>query len=166
MNCHFCDKEATVHLTEIVNGQMMELHLCEEHSKEKGADLIQPFSAADFLATFSNIFSSPAMISETAKLVCPHCEMTWQDFSKSGRLGCAQCYDAFQTPLLPLLKRIQRSMMHHGKRPLPASSKSRLNAEIRRMQLRLKAAVQAEDYESAARLRDEIKNLESAPKTE
>jgi protein arginine kinase activator len=164
VNCHFCDKEATVHLTEIVNGQMVELHLCEEHAREKGADFIQSFSAADFLATFSNIFSSPALQGEISKLACPACQMSWQDFSKLGRLGCAECYDAFQKPLEPLLRRIQRSGVHQGKRPVPGRAKARPAAEIRRLQAKLKRAVEAEDFEAAAKLRDEIRTLENASK--
>lgn len=160
MKCHFCDKEATVHLTEIMNGQIMEIHLCEEHAKEKGGFFNQPFSAADFFSAFSDVLNEPTFIREGAQMVCPECQMTYADFAKSGRLGCAKCYDSFKEALLPLIKRVQRATGHQGKRPFPVSEKGKKQLKIQGLQRELELCINAEDFERAAKLRDEIKKLE------
>jgi len=164
VKCHLCDTEATVHLTEIVNGQMVELHLCEEHAKAKGADITQPFSSADFFSSLTDILSPLDALQKTSDLACANCGMTYADFSKSGRLGCEKCYESFTKLLLPLIKRVQRSTTHLGKRPpLPGDEKGKNRALLYKLQKQLAQAVEKESYEEAARLRDEIKQLETPP---
>jgi protein arginine kinase activator len=165
MKCHFCDAEATVHLTEVVNGQMVELHLCAAHAQEKGADFSQGFPTADFFSAFSNLFAGPELLEGQARLSCSHCGMTYTDFTKSGRLGCEKCYETFKEILIPLIQRVQRAGVHHGKSPLPGDPKKRKReSEVQQLQAKLKTAIAAEDYEEAARLRDAIKKAEAAEK--
>ena len=164
MKCHFCDKEATVHLTEIINNQMVELHLCEEHAAEKGAESGQTFSVSDFLSGFADFFSDTQMMKETAQKTCPTCGMSFEDFSKSGRLGCGNCYESFKASLLPLIKKVQRSTQHVGKTPLLTDKSGKIRVKIQQLQNQLRQAVEREDYEEAAKIRDEIKKRENPSK--
>jgi protein arginine kinase activator len=162
VKCHLCEAEATVHLTEVINGQMMELHLCEEHAKVKGMDLTQPFSSADIFSGLTDILSPFTEAQRPTELVCSNCGMNYSDFSKGGRLGCEKCYESFRKVLLPLIKRVQRSLTHLGKRPpIPGDEKGKVRARLYKLQKQLAQAVENESYEEAARLRDEIKKLES-----
>ena len=92
--------------------------------------------------------------------------MSYGDFVKSGRLGCEKCYDAFKKILMPLIKRVQRNVLHLGKRPLPGDEKGKVRAQLYQLQRRLAQAVENENFEDAARLRDEIKQLEDQQKVE
>jgi protein arginine kinase activator len=165
MKCDFCTNESTIHLTEIVNGQVVEMHLCEACAKEKGTDLSQPFSAADFFSSFSDVLNEPGFAESARQMVCPVCGMSYADFSKSGRLGCEKCYEHFKKTLLPLIKRVQRSVVHQGKRPLPSDAKGRTQLQIQRLQKQLEHCIETEDFEQAAQIRDEIKQIESKKKT-
>lgn len=161
MKCDFCPKEATVHLTEIINGQIIEMHLCETCAKEKGTDFTQPFSAADLFQTFSNVLNEPGLVQQSSQMVCSACGMTYADFSKSGRLGCEKCYESFKKVLLPLIKRVQRSVLHQGKRPAAGAERGKAQLQIQRLQKQLEQCIETENFEQAAKIRDEIKKLES-----
>ena len=92
--------------------------------------------------------------------------MASEDFAQTGRLGCANCYDVFEKLLTPLLKRVQRQVYHVGKVPTKVPSKIKETHALRELHSRLEKAVQAEAYEEAASIRDEIKNLEEHLKKE
>jgi len=161
MLCDICGKnEATVHLTEIINEQMTKLHLCEECAKKKGAEMEEHFGLADLLAGLANL-DTPVETMKDKKVKCAACGMTYSDFKKIGRLGCGQCYEAFKTYLAPLLKRIHGSDIHMGKSPekKARTTKSR-KIDIEQLRRRLKRAVELEEFEEAAQLRDEIKKYE------
>jgi len=164
MLCQVCSKKtATVHLTEIINDQMTELHLCEDCAKEKGiAGLGQPFGLQDLLAGLVD-FGTPiaAGNKKTVTVKCPNCKMTYEDFRRIGRLGCSQCYDTFKESLDPLLKKIHSSTQHIGKTPARGIEDSKTNKELQDLYLQLQKAIQAEAFEEAARLRDKIKQLEN-----
>ena len=104
MLCNVCGKkEATVHLTEIVNDQVTKLNLCEDCAKEKGAEMEEHFGLSELLADLTDM--GTAAEPETAIAIkCPNCGLTYQNFRKLGRLGCSVCYDAFKKELAPLLK--------------------------------------------------------------
>ena len=161
MKCDLCnEREATVHLTEMIDDQSRELHLCEPCAREKAPKGLQGFGLAELLAGLADLGSK--MGEETkAKLVCPRCKMTYEDFRKTGRLGCGQCYETFHRALAPLLKRIHGSGEHVGKEPaagkIPAEELSLLKEQ-------LKKSVAEEAFEEAARLRDRIRKLEAKPK--
>lgn len=175
MVCDICGKNpATVHLTEIIDDQMNELHLCEECAHKKSAQMEQQFGLSDLLAGLAG-FEKQKDEKEGVALKCPNCGMTFKDFKKIGRLGCGECYTAFRSFLGPLLKRIHGSNMHCGKTPVSRIAKlTRRKIEpretrtvagqdtIAELRIRLQKAVEAEAYEEAARLRDRIKELERA----
>jgi protein arginine kinase activator len=168
MLCDVCKKNpATVHLTEIVDDQMTELHLCEECARHKSAAMEQQFGLSDLLAGMAD-FGGQAKNEEPVSAKCPNCNLTYADFKKVGRLGCGECYNAFRKYLAPLLKRIHGSSRHVGKSPLKDKTASRNGTrkkpDLEELKAQMQRAVQSEDFEEAARLRDQIKKISSNAK--
>lgn len=172
MLCDICKKQkASVHLTEIINDEVTELHLCEDCAKTRGTQMQQHFGIADLLSGLMDFPIESTQKKEHIKLKCPSCSMSYSDFKKVGRFGCAQCYEAFKRALYPLLKRIHGSTRHIGKSPkkLPAKKtrlietrpkpKPQIN-ELEELKARLTKAIEREEFEEAAVLRDKIKALE------
>ncbi|MEK6564954.1 MAG: UvrB/UvrC motif-containing protein [Candidatus Omnitrophota bacterium] len=163
MLCDVCAANpATVHLTEIVDEQMTELHLCEECAKNKSSEMEQQFGLADLLAGLSDLGKGTVDTKESLKIKCPNCALTYADFKKVGRLGCGECYTSFRKYLLPLLKRIHGSNKHYGKMPLVLAKPLKTKTDIEELKLKLQKAVSIEDFEEAARIRDIIKKLENS----
>jgi len=160
MTCDICGKkEATVHLTEIVNDKVTKLHLCEECAKEKGAEMEEHFGLSDLLAGLADL--GAGLESEVGgKIKCSTCGFTYSDFKKVGRFGCGECYEAFKKQLAPLLKRIHRADRHVGKVPLSAGKTVKDTRSLQELRLRMDKAIQFEEFEEAAKLRDQIKELE------
>ena len=164
MQCNVCGaNQATVHLTEIVDEQMTELHLCESCAKNKSMEMEQQFGLADLLAGLSDLGAKNSLeTKESGKLKCVNCGLTYDDFKKIGRLGCSECYDAFRKYLTPLLKRIHGSYKHYGKMPMAQQAKPvNPQFELEELKLKLQKAIQNEEFEEAASLRDRIKELET-----
>lgn len=160
MLCDLCSKNpATVHLTEIVDNQMKELHLCEECARQKSIQMEQEFGLADLLAGLSE-FGKPKEQKEIIKLKCPACNLTYADFKKIGRLGCSECYNTFRRYLSSLLKRIHGSNRHLGKTPLKLIRASKRKIDIQELRSKLQRAIELEEFEEAAKLRDQIKEFE------
>lgn len=160
MLCDICGKkEATVHLTEIVNDKMTKLHLCEDCAREKGSEMEEHFGLSDLLAGLSDIGTTvgPEVVED---IRCPNCGFTYQDFRKMGRLGCSECYEAFKKQLAPLLKRIHGSDRHVGKVPLTVGKTVKDTKNLQELKMRMEKSIQAEEFEEAARLRDQIRDLE------
>lgn len=162
MVCDICSKnQATVHLTEIIDDQMAELHLCEECARQKSQNMEQQFGISDFLAGLVES-GKPVQDKETAAIKCKKCGFIYSDFKKSGRLGCSECYTAFKKYLTNLLKRIHGSNQHLGKSPsreIKVSQKKSVDL-LTELKQRLQKAIEIEAFEEAARLRDQIRQLE------
>lgn len=162
MVCNVCGAhEATIHLTEIVNDQMVEIHLCETCAQEKGTEFKTHFNMGDLLSGLTDL--AKEIVGEEKPLTkCPNCGFTYEEFSRTGRLGCAECYETFSKFLLPLIKRVQHSLQHVGKRPsrLAPPAPARPQQELKELHHRLAKLIQKEEFEEAARLRDHIKHLE------
>jgi protein arginine kinase activator len=154
MKCDLCDKEAVVHLTQVVNGEMKEVHLCEEHAVEQGIDLNSPISITDILMGLSGPQKS---IASELSLACPRCGMAREEFRKTGRLGCPDCYKTFMAELTMAVKAMHHSGQHLGKIPEREGVQTRVKSKIARLQQDLEAAIVREDFEKAAKLRDQIK---------
>ena len=160
MKCDVCkEAEATVHLTQIVSGAMQKIDLCEACAKAKGVSDPAGFSLADLLLGLGQ--ETPASTTAlAAEPRCPGCGMTQTDFKKSGRLGCAQCYDTFGDGLAPLLKSMHKGEQHIGKTP-PGHSDNMASAErLKLLRRDLDHAIKSENFEAAAELRDRIKKME------
>jgi protein arginine kinase activator len=169
MICQECQQRpATVHYTKVVNGQKTEYHLCEQCAREKGEfDLsfgFDPgFSIHNLLAGLLDMEGQqkPSSWARPADVKCPTCGLSYSEFSRTGRLGCSDCYLAFDKQLEPLLRRIHGSSTHNGKIPERSGGLAKVEAEIRQLSTELQQAVEREDYERAAELRDQIKQLKS-----
>jgi len=161
MVCEACkQQQATVHLTEIVNDQMTELHLCEACANQKGAQVESHFGLADLLSGLADVGKSAEVEEEVSTKTCPTCGMTYDDFRKVGRLGCSECYTTFKRSLSSLLKRIHGSTHHLGKAPAQLVKPSKTKAELSELKKRLDRAISMEEFEEAAQLRDQIREVE------
>lgn len=169
MLCQNCGKyEATTHVKRIVNGEATEAHLCSDCAKMLGYE--------DVFGGFGNIFGSflGSFLGDTGvstlsarTLQCEKCGSTFNDIVESGKIGCAKCYETFYEKLLPSLQRIHGKTRHEGKIP----NKIAINGDNKKMQIEkleeeLKAAVDAQNYETAATLRDRIKEIKEGGKNE
>lgn len=164
MVCDNCGStEAVVHLTQIVNNQMSTHRLCEKCAAEKGLESTPEPAAiplTDFLAQMGKDSSGEA---DPASTQCSFCGLTFKDFRETGRLGCPHCYETYATHLQRLLRRVHGGTQHVGKVYLPPDpSASELERRLDALRRKLNRAVEAEDFERAAELRDEIRSLEPA----
>ena len=165
MVCDACKQaQATVHLTEIVNDQLTELHLCEACANQKGAQVESHFGLADLLSGLAEMGKGQGETREeeadSAVKACPSCGMTYEDFRKVGRLGCADCYPTFRRSLASLLKRIHGSPHHLGKTPARLIKPSKTKHELADLKRKLERAIEMEEFEEAARLRDQVRDME------
>ena len=160
MLCDICGKNpATVHLTEINDDQMSELHLCEECARQKSAQMEQQFGLSDLLAGLAE-FDKPTKELEAVSLKCPNCKLTYAEFKKMGRLGCGECYTAFKKYLGHLLKKIHGSVIHFGKTPVKVTKVLKKRIDLQDLRYKLQKAIEKEEFEEAAKIRDQIKELE------
>jgi protein arginine kinase activator len=149
--------EAKVHLTQMIDGKIKKVDLCEDCSKAKGVDDPTGFSLADLLMGLGSAQEVPhAVGGETS---CSVCGFTQADFKKSGRLGCPSCYQTFSEGLEGLLKTMHKGTHHVGKVPKGQQRGKDVLEKVKLLQKRLEQAVTSENYEEAAHLRDEIKAL-------
>ena len=164
MSCDQChEREAVIHLTQIVNEQVTTLHLCERCAAEKGVESpgsVVKTPLGSFLAAMGKNLPEVAPAPRAGD-TCPRCGASLEDFRESGRLGCPECYRAFEVPLRDLLRRLHGSTFHGGERYAErggAPAEGRNDAAELREQLRL--AVETENFELAAELRDRLRVLE------
>jgi protein arginine kinase activator len=169
MICQDCNQnESTVHLTQIVNNKKLILNLCKECAEKRGFH--SPFEHMPFpLAELVNgmVGSPTPAIKAGGKKgqkvkKCQFCGMTFEDFSKVGRLGCGKCYDAFRPELTDLLRKIHGSHLHRGKVTNTISEAAAPLKEERRLRDELKKAIDGEEFEKAAALRDQLRTLSDA----
>jgi protein arginine kinase activator len=153
MKCDLCDKDAVVHLTQVVNGEMKEVHLCEEHAKAQGIDINSPISITDILMGLGEVKQG---IEHELSPSCPRCGMAREEFRKSGRLGCPDCYKTFMAELAVAIKAMHHGTQHVGKIPAREGVQTRIKSQVARLKKELDAAIAREDYEKAAQIRDQI----------
>jgi protein arginine kinase activator len=159
MKCDVCkEAEAKIHLTQIVNGKVQKVDMCEACAKAKGVSDPKAYSLADLLLGMEGgEGAAPATVTGSQ---CSACGMKQSDFKKSGRLGCARCYDTFSEALSPLLKSMHKGVQHLGKRPSHYAKDLPTEEEIRQLRAELEKAVRTENYEMAAELRNRVRKLE------
>lgn len=163
MKCERCkDNEATVHITRVVNGDRKEQHYCELCAMtQESADFDTPFAANSFLTSLiESIQSTPIKVNYIKTTTCSKCGMNYGRFRQTGRLGCDECYRAFEDKLIPLIKRVQGSDRHAGKVLKRAEGALKLKIEIEQMKAELQQVIIREAFEDAAVLRDRIRELE------
>lgn len=152
---------ATVHYTEVVGGKVTDLHLCAECADKKG--LVKPlskskFMVADFLAGLAEGLDADELEKET-QIRCKTCNISYAEFRRAGKLGCADCYPSFAERLDPLLRKIHGSTRYTGKLIYKTGAKADLKRELAGIQKRLKTAIYDENFEDAASLRDRIRAI-------
>lgn len=157
MRCERCEeREATVQQITIVNDQVTHKRLCEQCAEEEEADPSK-MPGASVSNIMSNLFESS---DEAEASTCEECGLTFEELQKRERLGCANCYEAFEEHLEPLIHRIHGADQHVGSSTgttTPATISDERKAQ--RLRKQLDRAVQQEDYEKAAELRDQIEEL-------
>lgn len=163
MRCDNCKKrEHVIELTQVEHDTKVTMHLCEQCAQEKGIDT---GSAAlkTTLGTFLSALGNQATLPVPGDgLRCDSCGATLKDVRDSGRLGCAQCYQLFEVHLRDLLRRLHGSSQHVGERYAAPGGTGETDATGRLLDLRdkLRRAVESENFELAAELRDRIRVLE------
>lgn len=167
MKCQHCDKNATFHITELTGGKPQELHLCEDHARQyltQGEE--QTATGSSLAGVLAQQLAVGQAAQELAKLdqrSCPVCGITFYEFRNQGRLGCPYDYVCFQKELEPLVVNIHGETEHRGKQPARYVGGTQERTQLVRLRREMHAAVAEEAYERASQLRDEIRQLETAP---
>lgn len=175
MLCQNCGKNnANVKYTQVINGEKTQMYLCEDcaHEMNIGTDFNFNF---DFDHLFSSLFSpfeTVAALPETEVLKCPVCGMTYEDFAKLGKFGCAKCYQTFGKRLDTVLKKLHGNNRHIGRgdtkvQKIRGEGKTKSGTgeqskedKIKKLKEELEECIRKEEYEKAAVIRDEIKKIE------
>lgn len=156
MTCQHCQAEASVHLTETIEGRRREVHLCGPCARKAGlipAEASPPPQGLDAVVQDLIIAHVGELVGELAERTCPDCGLKFMEFRAQGRLGCPTDFGLFARGLHPLLQRLHGASRHVGKVPRrPVADPDRLRARAR-----LRDAIAREDYELAARLRDQLR---------
>ena len=171
MLCDHCHKnEATIHMTNIINNQKTEQHLCSACATElQQAGKLSPYSSFmndmwdnNFFTNdfFKNMVYPDNLLKAHQSKRCPQCGITYDEFNRVGKFGCGQCYETFNSEINPLLERIQGSSEYEGTIPSRGTNVFKAKYEVKQVRRQLDTAIQAENFEEAAILRDKIKNLE------
>ncbi|MBU1259583.1 MAG: UvrB/UvrC motif-containing protein [Planctomycetes bacterium] len=168
MQCEICKtRTATVHLTEIINGQRSESHLCQNCAQKEGVTIKSQLSLNELLSSLiaAHQQTDEGGGSEKSHKVCPECGITMEQFRKQALLGCPKDYDVFESDLKEVIEKTQdNNLTHKGK--VPAQTRNSSNArpenqdKIEELQKQLSQAVEKEDYELAAKIRDQLKELQ------
>jgi protein arginine kinase activator len=162
LGCQACKKQpATVHLTDITpTGEKRERHLCDQCAQEEGV-LPKVPATVPVSEILSGLVLQKSIVQQLADLTCPHCKLSFVEFRNSGLLGCPHDYEAFEKALLPLVERAHEGASHHiGKTPRRHAEPRHVESDLIRLRKELNRAVDDEQYEEAARIRDRISTLE------
>ncbi|WP_096202185.1 UvrB/UvrC motif-containing protein [Bacillus sp. FJAT-45350] len=168
MICQECNQRpATLHFTKIINGEKTEFHICEHCAKEKGEHFpgTNSFSIHHLLSGLLNFDPSSQGQSSTIKapqnVSCEKCKMTYEQFARTGRFGCAHCYQTFSSKINPILKRVHSgNQTHAGKIPKRIGGSIQVRKQINQLKEEMKANIEQEEFEEAAIIRDQIRSLE------
>src|ERR1043165_8034690 len=156
--CERCCRPATVHITEVLSDtKFEEHHVCEQCYKQYAQTSNSPSKALALESAAGDLEESMFGQQE-----CPDCGIKFVDFRNNHRLGCSRDYQVFQAELMPLLENIHGETRHCGKTPRRYPQTKKTEAELVQLRQRLKRAIEREDYEEAAKIRDQIKTLEEA----
>jgi protein arginine kinase activator len=165
MKCQKCDRQATFHITDLIDGEPNELHLCEECAQS----FLTPSQedASEMMPAMAGLLAQHLAVGETAdelarldQRACPVCGITFLQFRKQGRLGCPHDYVFFEKELEPLLVSIHDNTQHMGKAPKRSPRGADQQTQLIRLRREMKEAVAGEEYERASELRDQIRTVE------
>lgn len=183
MLCQICKKNnATIHYKSNVNGKIYETYMCESCAQNKG---FSPDTSSDsfwkqgfndtlfsenanglFGGLFAGMLNENGANSYSKPQVCKKCGMRFSDFLHGGKIGCAECYNTFSSLLNSTIKRIHGNVEHCGKSIEGDTNESATRKKIETLREKLNEAIEKQEYEMAAKYRDEIKELEKQSGTE
>lgn len=155
----FCDEKATIFYTQIVQGQMKKICLCESCAQQQGILNPDGFSMADILMEEIPQQEIKAIMTPPSEQ-CGRCGFTLKDLKKVGRLGCSHCYEEFRSEIMPMLEKMHKGTVHKGRAPEGMLNVKLMQKNLEQRQRELKQVIDDEKFEQAAKLRDEIKQLE------
>lgn len=165
MKCDFCEQKATVFLTQLVEGQMKKVCLCDNCAKERGVTDPTGFSLADLL--LGGLPGGPGTVTSGASALtpgngkqCVTCGFTLDDLKRVRRFGCSDCYATFSDEVAQMVRGMHKGTSHIGKVPEGLMAVQFRNQRIEELRSRLEQAITSESYEEAAGIRDEIRNLD------
>ena len=168
MLCEKCNKNmANVYLKNNINGNITENYLCsscagtlysQNHNYAQLADLFGGGFDSDIFSMLNFNKTSPSALSftETERKICPVCGSSFTDITKSGKAGCGSCYETFKNELAPNVIRIHGTANHTGKIPKNRSAQISAKRKIEQLKVKLKKAIEAQNFEEAAVIRDDI----------
>ena len=168
MICQDCKKrESQVHLTQIVNNEKMSLSLCKECAAARGfhSPLENiPFPLAEILSGINSKMTGTLAKAKTSSLKCAQCGLTFETFTQQGRFGCSECYTSFRESLQTIMRKIHGASLHRGRTPDIVDTESGESQplpvrEEERLEKQLAKAIESEDFELAAEVRDKLKTL-------
>lgn len=170
--CDECKKNiATVFLTKISGNEVSKVQLCEDCARR----MEETTEAANLIAFLPQLLTGVAPITDeglaeevlgAGPMVCPSCGTSFNDFQKMGNLGCGHCYETFGETLLRVILDFQESSEHIGKIPGKLSENARLRMKRMELERSLERRIVREEYEAAASVRDQIREIEGILETE
>ena len=165
MDCDICGKKAKVHLTQLVGGQIKKIALCDDCAKEKGVTDPTGFALAEMLLgkTPGKMVAPVPPVVQGVGRRCPGCGFTLDDLRRIRRFGCAACYTTFKEEVGQMLRGMHKGAKHCGKVPSGLMELHERTQRLEELRGRLDQAITSENYEEAAGLRDEIRQIETKP---
>lgn len=165
MKCDYCDQKATVFLTQLIDGQMKKVCLCESCAKEKGVTDPTGFSLADMLISgVPSIGPGSTFVANRSSggKKCPNCGFSVDDLNRVRRFGCSECFQAFRPEVDLILRGMHQGVTHVGKVPKGFEEIHARDEKLEELRAKLEDAITTEHYEEAAALRDQIRQLEQS----
>ena len=171
MKCQKCGKNpADTHIKRVINGEFQEYNLCSHCAKEMGySNMFEGFGG--FQDSFNSLlgsFFSNALPARSQATRCEVCGTGYADITRTGMMGCANCYSIFADQLMPTIRRVHGNTTHCGKHSVfakkekttPAAEENPKEKQLEELKLKLKTAIENQEFELAAELRDKIKEME------
>ncbi len=158
MKCEKChERDATVFITQNLNGEVMEMNLCEVCASEMDEPILD--EGLSFQQFLTGLIRSGQKDTNEDVMLCPNCGMSLEEFKRHSKVGCAQCYPTFKEDLRPVVKRLHGSVHHTGKVPGRIGEVVKHKQTLENYERQLRVALMKEDYEEAAKYRDLIRDL-------
>lgn len=174
MICDNCKKnEATVYITKIVNGFKQDFSFCDGCASElnqinfvdiNNMHLNATFTVQDLLGGIVDFVNQSSKSNVSYLPTCKNCGMSYMEFKKTGLMGCSECYENFENSLMPIIKRVQGNIEHVGKIPIKSGKEIMGKRQLSRLKEELNKAINAEEYERAAEIRDKIRGIQGVNK--